>query len=421
MALQDLTPQLRTRLSRMERAVGWFVLLALALLVFGFAYYFYNTAERKGWFKTKARYYTYTSRATGLRVGDPVELMGLPVGQITVIEPMAPEASYSIYVEFVVKDPYYGYLWTEGSVARVATADLLGKRVVEITKGTNGYPTYVFNPLREVPLAEARTLGGKWALAQELYDPQSNQRLARALTPLAKLPDITSAGLTRLRVLNQGEVRKTMTGIWNDQEGAYDVFTPKSSYHLIADESPALTDRLDQLVRKVELALPNILALTNQLGYMLNNSSELASNLNVVALGARPAVSNLSQVLSGLDHPGALGELLLPTNLNARLETTLDQANTTLNTANTNLAVLAENLNRSLESLASMTSNLNQQVQANTNLVSGVAKTIENADQLIQGLKRHWLLRSAFREPKTNAPSAVPSEQLRSPKDVPRR
>ena len=31
MALQDLTPQLRTRLNRMERAVGWFVLLGLIL------------------------------------------------------------------------------------------------------------------------------------------------------------------------------------------------------------------------------------------------------------------------------------------------------------------------------------------------------------------------------------------------------
>jgi hypothetical protein len=48
MALQDLTPQLRTRLSRMERAVGWFVVLATALLFFGFGYYVYETANRKG-------------------------------------------------------------------------------------------------------------------------------------------------------------------------------------------------------------------------------------------------------------------------------------------------------------------------------------------------------------------------------------
>ena len=50
MALQDLTPQLRTRLNRVEKAVGWFVLLAVSLLLFGFGYYAYNTAQRKGWF-----------------------------------------------------------------------------------------------------------------------------------------------------------------------------------------------------------------------------------------------------------------------------------------------------------------------------------------------------------------------------------
>ena len=54
MALQDLTPQLRTRLNRMERAVGWFVLMATALLIFGFAYYLHNTAKRKGWFSLPA-------------------------------------------------------------------------------------------------------------------------------------------------------------------------------------------------------------------------------------------------------------------------------------------------------------------------------------------------------------------------------
>jgi len=108
MALQDLTPQLRTRLSRMERAVGWFVVLAMALLVFGFAYYAYHTAQRKGWFLTKAPYYTYTASASGVKVGDPVMLMGLVVGQITDMEPMPPDYfKYNIYVEFEIKAPYY--------------------------------------------------------------------------------------------------------------------------------------------------------------------------------------------------------------------------------------------------------------------------------------------------------------------------
>ena len=93
MALQDLTPQLRTRLSRMERAVGWFVILATLLLAFGFGYYVYHTAERKGWFLIKAPYYTYTDRATGLKVGDPVQMMGFDVGQITRMTPSRPRIS----------------------------------------------------------------------------------------------------------------------------------------------------------------------------------------------------------------------------------------------------------------------------------------------------------------------------------------
>ncbi|MBC8097504.1 MAG: hypothetical protein H7Y43_17000, partial [Akkermansiaceae bacterium] len=42
--------------------------------------------------------------------------------------------------------------------------------------------------------------------------------------------------------------------------------------------------------------------------------------------------------------------------------------------------------------------NLNQQVQGNTNLVKGISDLIKNADDMIQGLKRHWFLRGAFKK-----------------------
>src|SRR5580765_8244070 len=171
MALQDLTPQLRTRLSRMEKAVGWFVLLATALLVFGFVYYVYNTAERKGWFKIKAPYFTYAERATGLKEGDPVQLMGFAVGQITRITSQPPGDPYDVYIEFEINQPYYGYLWTVGSRAKVVTADLLGKRSLEVTKGTGGHATYVFDPFQETALADAKSLPEweKWELAEDIY------------------------------------------------------------------------------------------------------------------------------------------------------------------------------------------------------------------------------------------------------------
>ena len=419
MALQDLTPQLRTRLSRMERAVGWFVALAMALLAFGFVYYVYHTAERKGWFLTKAPYYTYTDRATGLKVGDPVMLMGLDVGQITRMETMAPYEQHNICVEFEIKDPYYGYLWTQGSRAKITTADLLGKRVLEVTKGTGGYPTYIFYPLREVPIAEAQSWTdlSKWMLAQEVWDATGTNLLAKAKTPLTNLTALAAAGYTNLVVMNTASEGKSMTGIWNDQEGRYDTYTEKSKYELVADESAAVTERLEKLVGDIEQALPNILQLTNLLTTVLSNSASLTSNLNMVALGARPSLSNLTMLMTRLDHPGALGEWLLPTNLNRQLESTLGSADATLANANTNLTALAENLARSLDNLANLTSNLNGQVQVNTNILGEISRAIVDADAFVQGLKHHWLLRSAFKSKNTNAPPTAPPQPLRSPRE----
>ena len=95
MPLQDLTPQLRTRLNPMEKIVGWFILAATALMVLGFAYYLYRTAEQRGWFEVKARYYTYSDTGAGLAVGDPVQLMGFDIGRITRIMPMPPRGKGS--------------------------------------------------------------------------------------------------------------------------------------------------------------------------------------------------------------------------------------------------------------------------------------------------------------------------------------
>ena len=65
--------------------------------------------------------------------------------------------------------------------------------------------------------------------------------------------------------------------------------------------------------------------LTNQLGGRLSNTTRLTSNLNVIAANARPAVTNLAVITEQLHDPnGSLGEWIIPTNLNQRLDTTLD-------------------------------------------------------------------------------------------------
>lgn len=428
MALQDLTPQLRTRLSRMERAVGWFVLLATALLVFGFSYYIYNTAKRKGWFKTRAPYFTFVDRATGLKVGDPVMLMGFEAGQITKVLPQPPEDfTYNVYVEFEIIEPNYGYLWTEGSRTKVAS-DFLGKRVLEVTKGTGGHATYLFHPLHELTLAEAERLDTpqKWLLGADIYDETETNLAIKALVPLQKE---TLASLRQFRhekfpAFDTREHRKSPTTVWNDKEGRYVKFVSRSNpkaklqanlYWLPADESPAVTERLDKLIGQVEKALPNFLDLTNIITTVLANGVNLTSNLNAVALSAQPASSNLAYLTAQLRGPGALGEWALGTNGQRNLDSALENANTTIAHTDTNLTALVENLARSLDNLADITSNLNAQVQMNTNILGSISSAVVDADDLVQGLKRHWLLRSAFKEKKTNAPPESP--RLRSPKD----
>ena len=395
----------------MERAVGWFVLLAFVLLAFGFVYYMYNTAERKGWFRTKAPFYTFTKSANGLKAGDPVTLMGLAVGQITRMEPMPPENQYNMYVEFEIKTPYFGYIWSEGSYAIVAPASLLGSRMLEVTKGTNGFPTYLFHPLKTVTVDEARTLPdiANWAMAEELLAPDETNLLAKPFQPLTNLAAIASARYTRIQIMEVSVHQKLMTGIWNDQDGRYDPYKKNNRYWLYSNETPAATEQLQGLIAQVQQALPGVFNLTNQLSLVLTNSSTLTSNLNQVVIGARPAVSNLTAVLDNLNHPGALGQWLLPSNVLQQLEGTLGTANASLTNANTNLTLLASNLNRSLDNLALITGNLSEQVISNPTLLRGIADTVVHADQMVQGLKRFWLFRHLFPVTPETGTSGIPT------------
>src|SRR5262249_3143187 len=139
--------------------------------------------------------------------------------------------------------------------------------------------------------------------------------------------------------------KKVVTGMWLDKEGKYGPYTKDSKYWLLADESPALTERLEKVARQVEQALPHFLNLTNELTEVLTNSAQAASNLNALVLNAQPTVPNLAAIttqLRGFD--GSLGRWLFSTNLNQQIELTAAGANATLSHVDTNFLVMAETL-----------------------------------------------------------------------------
>ena len=347
--MQDLTPQLRTRLNRMERAVGLFVTCAALLLLAGFAYYLHHTAVRKGWFLQKVPYYVYVQDATGLKPGDPVKMMGFDIGHITQVTPMPPtqwfvENQYNVFVQFEVIEPNFGYIWTDSRV-KVNPSDFLGNRLLEVVKGQTGAVTVIERDGRVTELLSEHVA--------DTYVPLTND---------AK-------------------------GVWLD-----------------VAETPAVAERVDRLFQAVQSALP---AFTNQLVQVLSGSAETMSNLNLLAVGARPIAANLAEISGTLREPdGSLGRWLFPAHFNDQLGATLTAATNTLTGIDTNLLAVVEKLTVSLDNLSNITSNLNRQVHGNSNVLSQISAAVVASDELIQGLKRHWFLRGAFKT-RTNPPPST--------------
>ena len=345
MALQDLTPQLRTRLRRVEKIVGLFVTLATLVLLGGFAYYLHHTAARKGWFTPKCPYYTFVATGEGLSIGDPVVLMGFSIGKIKTIEAQPPGSWYHVFVGFEVKQPYYGYIWSDSKV-HVAAAGFLGQRRIEITPGTAGEPT--------------------------VYE--QNGQISEILVEKKRIP-----------------LAQQPKGVFIEPL-----------------EEPALTERAEKLVSQIETALPNILAITNRVNTVLDNLAGLLTNSTATITQIQPLLSNATVITANLRDPhGSLGNWLIPTNINTKLDATLG-------TANTQLTELATSLDKTLLNLATITSNLNQQVQSNDQILSRISQSIVDTDDLIQGLKRHWFLRGAFQKKPvtTNTPPSKLSTRL---------
>jgi hypothetical protein len=378
----------------MERAVGWFVMVATGLLLFGFGYYIYKTAERKGWFKPKFEYQTSLNDGSGLKIGDPVKIMGAVAGQITDIVPNEPDAYYGITVKFTIIKPHYGYIWTDSKVS--VSSDLLGNRVLQISKGTAGIPTILEDKTKN-PLAML-----SWKPARDARD--------KLLVDTAK--DNPNLGHTNQSLFNW-TIKTELEKLVSSQSNTF-YTNLTASYWIDPYEAPSLQDRLQKVVDEVEAGLPNILNLTNQLAGTLTSATTLTSNLNTVAINVQPAISNVTILLSELNRPGALGDWLLPTNVNQKLDSIAGGADAAVGNLNTNLMTL----NLTLLHLADLTSNLNQQVQVNTNILSNISQTVVNADDLVQGLKHHWLLRSAFKNEnkKTNAPAEKASSPALPPK-----
>jgi len=392
--------------------VGWFVFLATVLLLVGFGSYLYHVAVKRGWFVVKARFHVYVDTSTGLNIGDPVKIMGFSVGHITSISPMRPGAPHNVRLEFEIFEPFFRYIWSQGSFVKVQPAGFLDQRQIEVTRGTNGYaicvtqPVFVFTNLDSLK-ADVDAHPGQWQLAQEIYDENSNL-LYRAYTWLndTNLGRIAELRLPSVTAYNNTEKDKhEIAAWWHPREHAYGAFRANDdTAWLPVAETPPVADRLQAMITEIENALPNFLSLTNQLTRILDNSAQATSNLNISVRDTHPLLRNANLLIARLD-----------TNVNQSLAEThplLANANGLVVNANSLVGSLDTNITATLVNLASITSNLNAQVQSNSNMLWTISKTVHDYDTFVQGLKHYWLLRSAFKkedEKKINNSEARPA------------
>ena len=366
--MHDLTPQIRTRLRRVEWLVLAFLVGSGLLFLLALGWWLKTTGDARGWFVTEVPYYTYLDNAGAIREGTPVKMMGFTIGKVDSVTtaedtPYNRSMKFNVYVHFLVREPYYGYIHSD-SICRLGGTgvDLLGGSWLELTRAEGqGVPTVVTS--NAIP----QVLNDQFA-----YKSPSLERTNKYLV--------------------------------------YHPFKSRDSgYFMATIHSVSLMDNAEDTVAMVHEALPG---LTNAIAGILGDLQRITSDL-------RPALA----------RPGGLGELVIPTNLMRGLETTLNDLHRTqdnlqpvITNAGVTLAVATETAQElkplflqvqgAVSNVQALVVSLESQV-ASTNLVGNFSRLADKAALLADTtdtlMRRHWLFRSAF---KTNEPnSSNPTRQ----------
>jgi hypothetical protein len=138
-------------------------------------------------------------------------------------------------------------------------------------------------------------------------------------------------------------------------------------------ETPPISDQLQAMVTQVQSALPNILALTNQLAAVLSNSVVATSNLE-----RRPCRSAaVADQFHRHQRRSCASRAACCLGAGHKWQRTgarhFDQRQFAARHTDTNLTAI-------LIHLSDITSNLNAQVQANSNMLGSVSKIVVDTD-----------------------------------------
>jgi len=320
-----------------------FASLTLALLLF-------LMSGTSGLFSHRITLQSYFDNASGLRVGAPVRLSGVDVGNVTAIRVVPDKDKQLTPVEVIMKvSTKYGFNLRRDSVTSLDTAGVLGETYLDIDSSQavgapaqdgDTLPTQVHPDFNQVVRASQSTLqnmdallkradrilafaeSGKGSLGKLIYDPVLYDRLASTVTEFKGIVDEVAKGQGSLgQLINSNDAYDKFVATLDKMDKVADDLQEGKGTAGKFLKDPTLYNNANDTIANLKKISEDINAGKGTLG-KLAKDDELARKLDTT-------ITKLSELTSDLEAgKGTAGKLLkdetLYTNLNQTLEASHD-------------------------------------------------------------------------------------------------
>lgn len=269
------------KMTHFERVAGAFVLFA----ILGMASIFVFVGVKKGWFESKAYFFTEIEDGEGLRAGSSVELAGVTIGEVTSIEM---NSTNLLRVKIAILRRYRDRI-REGTQIQLVRPFVVGEKAL-----------YLFSPdpsakllpeLSKIPsedvigltellngrkfLPYVQTLSAVFkemkAIADLILKNKDSKKVAGIMDGLPvflnQVGKLTNELSTLTRQMNDGEnLRKVLRGL-------------ASASDALNKNLPEMADRAPQLAKDLSTVVGNLALLTEEFKKVLPALAEVAPEL----------------------------------------------------------------------------------------------------------------------------------------------
>ncbi|MFY9743856.1 MAG: MlaD family protein [Candidatus Sulfotelmatobacter sp.] len=301
-----------------------------------------------GLFTKRITLYSYFDNASGLRVGAPVRLSGVDIGNVTAIRVVRDKEERLTPVQVTMKvSTKYDFDLRTDSVTSLDTAGVLGETYLDIdsaratgSTARNGdtLPTLVHPDFNEVVRSSESTLqnmdallkradrilafaeSGKGSLGKLIYDPALYDRLNETVKQFQGIVDEVAKGQGSLGALisNKDAYNKFLSTLDKINAVADDLQAGKGTAGKLLKD-PSLYDNANNTIANLKDVTDDIKAGKGTLG-KLTEDQELANKIDTT-------VSKLEALTSAMEAgQGTVGKLLKDESLYNHADATMQQA-----------------------------------------------------------------------------------------------